>query len=71
MALVDAAAVNPARAEVEAVLAEPDIDPNDLAALDVAWEDTPVMFGPEAAGNCKDDLAARIRAARRPAVRSQ
>ena len=50
---------------------EPDTDPDDLTALDAAWEETPVVFGPEAAGNCKDDLVARIRAAKRPAARPQ
>jgi nitrate reductase delta subunit len=50
---------------------EPDTDPDDLTALDAAWEETPVVFGPEAAGNRKDDLVARIRAAKRPAVRPQ
>ena len=28
--------------------AEEDDDPHDLAALDAAWEDAPVTFGPEA-----------------------
>ncbi len=70
-ALVDVAAVDPVRAEVDAVLAVPDTDPDDPAALDAAWEDRPVTFGPEAAGNCRDDLTARIRAARRPAARPQ
>ena len=45
-----------------------DADPLDFAALDAAWEDAPVTFGPEAAPGCKDDLIARLRAARRPAV---
>jgi nitrate reductase delta subunit len=44
----------------------PDENPNDLAALDAQWEDEPVSFGPEAAPSCKDQLIARIRAARRP-----
>jgi nitrate reductase delta subunit len=44
---------------------EVDADPSDLAALDAAWEDEPVTFGP--GGNpCKDDLIARVRSARRP-----
>jgi nitrate reductase delta subunit len=71
-ALADlAAAADPASAAVDALLAEPDVDPADLAALDAAWEDAPVMFGPEAASNCKDDLVARIRAAKRPAAARQ
>jgi nitrate reductase delta subunit len=55
---------------VAALLGEPDEDPNDLAALDAAWEAEEVTFGPTAAAaaQCgKDELAARLRAARRPA----
>jgi nitrate reductase delta subunit len=46
-----------------------DDDPNDLAALDAAWEDVEVTFGPGAASRqCgKDGLASKIRAAQRPA----
>jgi nitrate reductase delta subunit len=70
-ALTDLAAADPGTAAVDALLAEPDVNPDDLAALDAAWEDAPVMFGPEAASNWKDDLVARIRAAKRPAARPQ
>jgi nitrate reductase molybdenum cofactor assembly chaperone NarJ/NarW len=45
-------------------------DPNDLAALDAAWEEEEVTFGPGAAAvaQCgKDGLGAKLRAARRPA----
>jgi nitrate reductase delta subunit len=49
------------------VVGGPDADPDDLAALDAAWEDEPVTFGPGAAASCKDGLIARIRASRRPA----
>jgi nitrate reductase delta subunit len=55
---------------VTALLSEPDEDPNDLAALDAAWEEEEVTFGPAAAAaaQCgKDGLAAKLRAARRPA----
>jgi nitrate reductase molybdenum cofactor assembly chaperone NarJ/NarW len=55
---------------VAALMAEPDEDPNDLAALDAAWEEEEVTFGPAAAAaaQCgKDGLAAKLRAARRPA----
>ena len=34
-------------------------------ALDQAWEDTPVSFGPDSA--CKDGIVARVRGAMRPA----
>lgn len=53
--------------EVAAASALPDEDLTDLAALDAQWEDAPVTFGPEAASNCREQLFARIRAARRPA----
>ncbi len=58
----------PAAEILEAMLAAPDDDPNDLAALDAAWLDEEVKFGPGAAADCgTDGLATRIRAARRPA----
>jgi nitrate reductase delta subunit len=55
---------------VAALMGEPDEDPNDLAALDAAWEEEEVTFGPAAAAaaQCgKDSLAAKLRAGRRPA----
>lgn len=52
--------------DVQALAELPDEDPNDLAALDAQWEDEPVTFGPESAPSCKDQLIAKIRAARRP-----
>lgn len=33
------------------ILSEPDDDPDDLEAMDKAWEDAPVTFGPESAGD--------------------
>ena len=47
-------------------------EPNDLAALDAAWEETAVSFGPgDAADGCSvDRLRIQIRAGRRD-VRSQ
>jgi nitrate reductase delta subunit len=65
-ALVALAGAKPADTAVAGLLDETDVEPNDLAALDAAWEDEPVQFGPAAAG-CKDTLVARLRAARRPA----
>jgi nitrate reductase molybdenum cofactor assembly chaperone NarJ/NarW len=66
-ALVALAASKPKGNEVEALLSLPDPDPDDLVALDAAWEDEPVNFGPGAGDNCKDGLVSRMRAARRPA----
>jgi nitrate reductase delta subunit len=65
-ALVTLARTQPRSEEVAAVLQEPDPEPTDFAALDAAWEDEPVSFGP-GASSCKDTLISRMRAARRPA----
>jgi nitrate reductase delta subunit len=66
-ALAALAAAKPKPEDVAILMQEPDPDPLDLAALDAAWEDEPVTFGPGAA-SCKDGLVARMRAARRPAT---
>jgi nitrate reductase delta subunit len=59
----------PAGETLDAMMAAPDDDPNDLAALDAAWVDEEVKFGPAAASECgTDGIAAKIRAARRPAA---
>ena len=65
-ALTSLASVKPDAAMVAAVLDEPDPDPADLAALDAAWEESAVTFGPDAS-SCKEGLIARVRAGRRPA----
>lgn len=65
-ALVEIAGAKPKAEEIAGLLDQPDTDPTDLAAIDKAWEDEPVTFGPGAA-ECKDGLIARIRAAKRPA----
>lgn len=66
-ALLALANAKPKGEDIAAVLSEPDPDVDDLAALDAAWEDEPVQFGPGAGDGCKDNLIARIRAGRRPA----
>jgi len=66
-ALVALAAEKPKETEVSALLALPDPDANDFAALDTAWEDEQVTFGPGASDGCKDGLIARIRGGLRPA----
>ncbi len=59
---------DPKAAEVQQLLAEPEPDPNDLEALDAAWEDEEVRFGPSAEAQCGGDrLVPKLRAARRPA----
>lgn len=66
-ALVAIAAAKPTEEEVSALLRLPDPDADDLAALDAAWEDEPVNFGPGSSDGCKDNLIARVRGGMRPA----
>jgi nitrate reductase delta subunit len=66
-ALVAISAAKPKDEEVSALLRLPDPDANDLAALDAAWEDEPVNFGPGSGDGCKDNLIARVRGGMRPA----
>lgn len=54
--------------QIARLRSEPDPDPDDLEALDAAWEEDEVTFGPGAALACgKDTLSAKLRQARRPA----
>ena len=69
-ALVALARTKLAPAQIEALRNEPDPSPDDLEALDAAWQDEEVTFGPgsAAASACGvDQLAAKLRQARRPA----
>jgi nitrate reductase delta subunit len=55
--------------QLAALRSEPDPEPDDLEALDAAWEEEEVTFGPGATSAAcgKDSLAAKIRQSRRPA----
>lgn len=54
--------------QLAALRAEPDPEPDDLEALDAAWEEEEVRFGPGSADDCgKDGLAAKLRHVTRPA----
>lgn len=67
-ALVAIAAEKPQRDVVAELLKAPDPDPMDLQALDAAWEEEEVRFGPGARGQgaCgHDNLIAKLRHARR------
>jgi len=66
-ALVALSAAKPKDDDVAALLQLPDPEATDLAALDRAWEDEPVNFGPGSGDGCKDGLIARVRGALRPA----
>lgn len=67
-ALVAIAQDAPQRDAVNALLETPDTDPMDLVALDAAWEEEEVRFGPGAQGQgaCgQESLIAKLRHARR------
>ena len=67
-ALVAIAAETPRRDIVDELLKTPDADPMDLVALDAAWEEEEVRFGPGAQGQgaCgHEGLIAKLRHARR------
>jgi nitrate reductase delta subunit len=67
-ALVSLAKVKLDEAHLAALRAEPDPAPDDLEALDAAWAEEEVTFGPGAASACGvDGLAAKLRQASRPA----
>ncbi|HVY00192.1 MAG TPA: nitrate reductase molybdenum cofactor assembly chaperone [Pseudorhodoplanes sp.] len=66
-ALIALSAAKPKEEEISALLQLPDPDATDLTALDAAWEDEPVSFGPGSGNGCKDNLIARVRGAMRPA----
>lgn len=73
-ALTSLARSEPRAEAVAELLKEPDPDANDLEALDRAWKDEPVTFGPGVgrartdAGDCPqaESLVARMREARPP-----
>jgi nitrate reductase molybdenum cofactor assembly chaperone NarJ/NarW len=67
-ALVAIAVEAPRREIVEELLKAPDTDPMDLVALDAAWEEEEVRFGPgtQGQGACgHEGLIAKLRHARR------
>ncbi len=59
----------PSEAGLAALIPVEDDDPDDLEALDRAWEDAPVTFGPGAGGDAcsRDRLISKVRAGLRPA----
>jgi nitrate reductase delta subunit len=72
-ALVAMSAEAPQREAVAELLKGPDPDPMDLQALDAAWEEEEVRFGPGAQGQgaCgHDNLIAKLRHARRSVTSS-
>lgn len=68
-ALVKLANVKPDAGMIARLLAEPDPEPDDLEALDAAWAEEEVLFGPGSTTDAcgKDGLGAKLRQALRPA----
>ena len=68
-ALVALGRAKPDAATLARLMAEPDPEPDDLEALDAAWAEEEVLFGPGAAMDAcgKDGLAAKLRHMNRPA----
>ena len=67
-ALVELSKARLDTAQLDALRAEPDPEPDDLDALDAAWAEEEVRFGPGSAADCgKEGLAARLRQVNRPA----
>lgn len=61
-ALVQLAGARIDTAALVALLERPDVDPNDLGALDAAWEESEVRFGPDPNAGCPQvrDMLARM-----------
>lgn len=60
-AIESVTAAEPDREDLREVRQAPDDDPEDLAALDKAWEDEPVTFGPGADGDGCNRVASMLR----------
>jgi nitrate reductase delta subunit len=58
-AIMDIASVAPRKEDLDAILSENEPDPADLAALDAAWEEEAVTFGPSANGIGANGLGAQ------------
>lgn len=61
-ALLQISGARPDAAAVSDLLQEPEVDPDDLEALDKVWEETEVRFGPDPGAGCPvtRDMLARM-----------
>lgn len=68
-ALLQLAGVKADRAAVAELLERPEVDPDDLEALDEVWAETEVRFGPDPNAGCPQvrDMLAQMDAPRTPA----
>ena len=61
-ALLQLAGVEADKAAVAELLEQPEVDPNDLEALDAVWEESEVLFGPDPNAGCPQvrDMLSRM-----------
>ncbi len=68
-ALLQLAGVEADKAAVAELLEQPEVDPNDLEALDEVWEESEVLFGPDPNAGCPQvrDMLSRMDEPQNPA----
>ncbi|MFV0473959.1 MAG: nitrate reductase molybdenum cofactor assembly chaperone [Pikeienuella sp.] len=71
-ALLQIAGAKPNREALAELMEQPDVDPDDLEALDQVWEESEVRFGPDPNAGCPQvrDMFARMEAPAQPAHRT-
>ncbi|WP_090060604.1 nitrate reductase molybdenum cofactor assembly chaperone [Celeribacter neptunius] len=72
-ALMQIAGTNPDREAVAELLEQPEVDPDDLEALDAVWEESEVRFGPDPNAGCPQvrDMLSRMDQPVTPAPQAQ
>lgn len=72
-ALLQLAGVEADKAAVAELLEQPEVDPNDLEALDAVWEESEVLFGPDPNAGCPQvrDMLSRMDEPQNPAPGSK
>jgi len=72
-ALLQLAGVEADKAAVAELLEQPEVDPNDLEALDEVWEESEVLFGPDPNAGCPQvrDMLSRMDEPQNPAPGSK
>lgn len=72
-ALLQLAGVEADKAAVAELLEQPEVDPNDLEALDAVWEESEVLFGPDPNAGCPQvrDMLSRMAEPQTPAPGSK
>lgn len=72
-ALIQLAGVEADRDTVAELLEQPEVDPNDLEALDAVWEESEVLFGPDPNAGCPQvrDMLSRMDEPQNPAPGSK